>query len=218
MHPRGFRLLLGEERWQALLALGLDRRFRRGDVLMLQGSIGSTVLPLVSGRVKVLAAEADGGQVLLTLRGAGDVVGEIAGGSPVPRPRTATVVAVDDCRARCVPDTAFRAFLDRCGAHAAFGEYVLTKLSQTVPHQVRLAHHGPARRIAGLMLEVVSLADGAADPALVPFSQAEVAEALGLVRSTVARHVREFRVAGALGPGPRLVVADVRALRRLADL
>ncbi|MFJ6670088.1 hypothetical protein ACIQMJ_03140 [Actinosynnema sp. NPDC091369] len=48
--PRGFRALLGESKWPAL----------------------------VSGRVKVLGAQPDGGQLLITLRGPGDLLGQLA--------------------------------------------------------------------------------------------------------------------------------------------
>lgn len=212
--PRGFRALLGEARWRELLARGVERTHRPGSWLLRQGDPGTTVLALVSGRVEVLGAEPGGGQLLITLRGPGDLLGEIAARSSGPR--TATVRAIDRCTTRVLTAAAFNAFLDEHHGHGPLADHVVAKLSQAVPYQVRLVHFAPGRRIARLLLEVVSLAhDG--DPR-VPFSQRAIADALGLARSTVALHLRRLRETGALHPGPRLVVADRAVLARHAGM
>jgi CRP-like cAMP-binding protein len=102
---RGFRVLLGEAKWQALLDRGVERVHPPGAWLLRQGDRGTTVLALLSGRVKVLGAEPDGGQLLITLRGPGDLLGEMAARSA--KPRTATVRAIDRCTTRVVSATAF---------------------------------------------------------------------------------------------------------------
>lgn len=185
-----------------------------GSWLLRQGDPGTTVLALVSGRVKVLGAEPDGGQLLLTLRGPGDLLGEIAVRSAGPR--TASVRAVDRCTTRVLPAATFDAFLDEHRAHGPLTDYVVAKLSQAVPYQVQLVHFPPERRIARLLLEIVSLADDGSPR--VPFSQREVADALGLARSTVALHLQRLKETGALRPGPRLVVADPDVLKRHAGV
>ncbi|MEV8439004.1 Crp/Fnr family transcriptional regulator [Actinosynnema sp. NPDC051121] len=212
--PRGFRALLGEAKWQALLERGVPRAHQPGAWLLRQGEPGTTVMALVSGRVKVLGAEPDGGQLLITVRGPGDLLGEIAVRSA--RPRTATVRAIDRCTTRVVTAAAFDAFLDEHHAHGTLTDYVVSKLSQAVPYQVQLVHFAPERRIARLLLEIVSLADDGSTH--VPFSQREVADALGLARSTVALHLQRLKEAGALRPGPRLVVDDPDVLKRHAGV
>lgn len=185
-----------------------------GAVVLRQGDPGTTVLALVSGRVKVLGAEPGGGQLLLTLRGPGDLLGEIAARSAGPR--TATVRAIDRCTTRVLPAAAFDVFLDEHRVHGKLADYVVSKLSQAVPYQVQTVHFAPERRIARLLLEIVALADDGSPH--VPFSQREVADALGLARSTVALHLQRLKEAGALRPGPRLLVADLAVLKRRAGV
>lgn len=208
---RSFRALIGPHRWSALLENGVLRSYRPGAFLLRQGERGGHLLALTSGRVKVLAQQEDGSQLLLSLRGAGDLVGEMAV-SP-ENTRSATVQALERCTARYIPGNAFRRFLDRYDAHLAFSTYLIEKLSETVPQQMHLAHATARQRIARLLLDVVALADpDHPDPLRVPFSQEGLAVALGMSRSTVAEHVAALRAKGALAPGPRLVVADLTSL------
>ena len=195
----------------------MKRVYPPGSRLFQQGDPGSVVLALVSGRVKVLGTEPDGGQLLITLRGAGDLIGEVA--ARQLSKRTATVETIDRCTARVLSVDRFNAFLSRYDGHPILTDYLVTKLSQTVPYQVELVHFGPERKIARLLLEVVALADrSSTNPSQVPFSQQEVADALGLARSTVALHLHRLREIGALQAGPRLVVSDLDMLKSCAGV
>ncbi|GAB3672552.1 Crp/Fnr family transcriptional regulator [Saccharopolyspora tripterygii] len=209
--PRGFRALLGESRWGTLEQRGGLRRYEPGDHLLRQGEEGGFLVALVSGRVKVLAGDRQGSAVLLSLRGPGDLVGEMAAERNTAR--TATVQALDVCVGRVVMRSEFERFLDERDARGAYADYLVAKLSETVPYQVQQAHFGPRRRLARLFLEVVRHSD-ANPPACyrIPFSQEALASALGLVRSTVAEQIKAMRADGVLGPGPRIAVADMRGL------
>jgi CRP/FNR family transcriptional regulator, cyclic AMP receptor protein len=214
---RGFRELLGDQRWQALLGTGTLRSYRPGSFLLRQGDQGGFLLALTSGRVKVLARDEDGAEVLLALRGPGDLVGEMTR-CPTAR-RSATVQAIDYSTARYLPVTLFDQFLIHHHACGVFSDYLIAPLSETVPYQVQIVRCTPQQRIARLLLEVVTLADpDHPDPLRVPFSQEAVAVALGLARSTVARWITELRRAGVLAAGPRLVVADRKALAQHAGI
>jgi CRP/FNR family cyclic AMP-dependent transcriptional regulator len=195
----------------------VKRVYPPGSRLFRQGDPGSAVLALISGRVKVLGVEPDGGQLLITLRGAGDLIGEVAA-RRLSR-RTATVETIDRCTARILTVDRFNAFLNKHDSHPILTDYLVTKLSQTVPYQVELVHFGPERKIARLLLEVVALADRSSpDPSQVPFSQQEVADALGMARSTVALHLQRLREIGALRAGPRLAVSDLGILKTSAGV
>lgn len=208
---RGFRGLLGERLWRSLVELGVERRHKAGEVLLRQGAPGDHLLVLKQGRVKILASESGGAELLLSLRSAGDLVGEM---SPRDgRRRTATVQAFDGCSTSLVTRSAFEKFLARHGAHPAFSDYLVAKLSETVPYQLQQAHFVPRQRVARLIYEVLMLADpGDSNRARVPFSQDGLAKALGLSRSTVADQIGALRAVGALAPGPRIVVRDERLL------
>lgn len=178
---------------------------------MRQGYAGEYLLALTSGRVQVLRSEQGGEQrLLVALRAAGDLVGEMAshGGGGL---RSATVVALDDCYAQYLTVAAF----DRLPAARKLTDYVVLKLSESVPYRVQLVHFKPPQRIARLLAELVALAGPElADPMLIPLSQEQIATALGVARSSVSAFVAELRRDGVLGAGPRLVVADPERLLR----
>lgn len=214
---RGFRALIGERLWDALVSEGATRSFPSGSFLLRQGDPGGSVLVLLRGRVQVTGHDQQGAELLVSLRAGGDLVGEIAG---VPQmTRTASVQAIDHCTAQVLTAEKFRDFLKRNRIDGHFTDYLLGKLSETVPYQMQLVHFTARRRLARLMLELVVLADpGHPDRMRVPFSQESLARALGLSRSTVAEQIAALRELGALTAGRRLVVADLDKLAGSAGL
>jgi CRP/FNR family cyclic AMP-dependent transcriptional regulator len=214
--PRGFAALLGPRRWAALLDAGHLRSYHPGATLLRQGDDGGFVLAVSNGRIAVFGGDADGGEILLALRGSGDLVGELALASGS---RTATVRAVDRCTAHAIPAPAFRSFLNTHNAHAAYADYLAVKLSETVPYSVRQVHRDPLTRVARLLWDLLSLEGNTPSSShRVPLSQEALAKALGLARSTVAEQIAELRRTDVLGPGPRIVVSDPAALARHADI
>ncbi|WP_298183345.1 Crp/Fnr family transcriptional regulator [Saccharomonospora sp.] len=208
--------MLGPRRWAALLDAGHLRSYRPGAALLRQGDNGGFVLAVSNGRIAVFGGDADGGEVLLALRGAGDLIGELALASGS---RTATVKAVDRCTAHAIAAPVFQSFLNTHDAHAAYSEYLAAKLSETVPHSVRQAHRSPFTRVCRLLWDLLVLEGNTPSSARrVPLSQEALAKALGLARSTVAEQIAELRRTGVLGPGPRLVVSDPAALARHTDI
>lgn len=208
--------MLGPRRWQTLRDFGVTRTFRRGEYLLRQGDRGGFVLALTQGRVQVTALGPDGRQLLQAVRGPGDLLGELSL-APEAR-RTASVIALDPGAAWCVPASRFRRFLDTEHAHGALRDYLIAKLSETVPYQLQLVHFTPRQRIARLLLDVITLAGDHPQAMWIPFSQTAVAAALGLARSTVAEQIGILRERGVLAPGPRLVVTDIQRLREEAGI
>lgn len=205
-----FEDLIGPAAWQLLLAEGTLRSYHPGQTILRQGDPGGFLLALDHGRVKLLASAEDGAQLLLTIRGAGQLLGELAGGEGR---RTATVEALDRCTARYLPTSRFDRFIAKRGLASEFHRYVVGKFDQAVSRQVDLAHRSAVRRIARLLHDTVVLAPGTStNPMRVPFTQEELASGLGLARSTVADQLAALRTSGALGPGPHLIVADLSAL------
>ncbi|TDD51610.1 Crp/Fnr family transcriptional regulator [Kribbella antibiotica] len=209
-----FQDLIGPAAWPRLLAAGTLRSFQPGQNILHQGDPGGFVFVLESGRVKLLAYAEDGAQLLLTVRGGGQLLGELAGADGR---RTATVQAMDLCTARYLTIQQFEQFLAKHGLSTLYSRYVTSKFDQAVTRQVDLAHRPALRRIARLFHDVVRLAPKtASDPMRVPFTQEELAASLGLARSTVAEQLGVLRRSGALASGRQLVVADLELLADFA--
>lgn len=168
--PLGFRALLGDEGWARLLMLGTHREFASGTYLMRQGEPGGYLVALVSGRVKVLGHTPDGDELLVSLRSAGDVVGEMATGEHSRR--TVSVMAIDRCIAKVIETHRFHRFLEENRAVGRYTNYLILKLSQTIPSQMQLARFPAERRVARLLHELVTLAPpDKPDRFLIPLSQ-----------------------------------------------
>lgn len=206
-----FADLIGSAAWHLLLDAGALRSYRPDTEILRQGEAGGFVLALDSGRVKLVARAEDGAQLLLTVRGGGHLIGELA--DEGHGRRNASVVAIDRCTARYLPTPTFERFLAEHDLQRTFRRYVAGKFDQTVERQVDLANRRSGRRIAKLLADVVRLAPpGLTDPRRIPFTQEELSASLGMARSTIADQLAVLREAGALEPGPQLAVADVDRL------
>ena len=214
MGARAFAALLGERRFAVLAGMGVARRYRRGDALVRQGDPGGFLLVLTAGRVGVSVVAADGAELLLALRARGDLIGEM--GRRAGARRSATVRALEPVTARCLSAEGFQRFLVAERAEGDLSDYLISKLSETGPYQVRLVHFPPLRRVARLLLEAVAL--GEPGDRGVPFTQEELARCLGMARSTLGEQLRLLREDGALTPNGALAVADAQVLSRHAGV
>jgi CRP-like cAMP-binding protein len=103
--------MVPEQAWHALVKRGRRSFYRRGSVIYQQGEEASSVVLLEDGTVKVLQVTESGIALTLTLRGPGEVLGEI--GVILDRPRSATLKAVSHCSGYLLGARAFLAGLDR---------------------------------------------------------------------------------------------------------
>src|SRR5436190_3981660 len=85
----------------ALKEHGSVRRYRRGEALFSEGDIADRVFMLESGWVIVRSAAPDGDDVVLGLRGPGEVLGELS--ALDGKPRSATAIALADLEVVVAP-------------------------------------------------------------------------------------------------------------------
>ncbi|MBB5081887.1 CRP-like cAMP-binding protein [Nonomuraea endophytica] len=179
---------------------------------MRQGEAGAFVLCLTSGRVKVTRCEPDGAELLLAIRGPGEVVGAIAvidGG-----PRSATVTALRYCVAYALPATRFHAIVDSCRLTDRLIRHVLDRLREGEDLRSELAQLSAKRRVIAVLLRFAACDESATQA--VEISQDELAGAVGLSRAAVAAELSELRQAGLVATGRRrLELLDTNALRRI---
>ncbi|WP_344314648.1 Crp/Fnr family transcriptional regulator [Fodinicola feengrottensis] len=213
---QGFRALVRPEVWSALVQAGAHREYEPGQRLFSQGDQSGWLLVLVAGRVKVSYAERAGDELLLAVRGPGDLIGEFSGRDDAPR--SATIQTLEHCVAYALPQDRFADFLRTHRIYRELDRYLMAKVRQSAAHTWRLAHQPTAARLASLLLEVLASAGPEhPSPARIPMSQAELAVALGLARSSVASTLARWRREGVVETGrAHIVLLDVEAIEREA--
>ena len=204
-----------------LRALGRVSQFGRGAALCTEGEPATHVFVLLTGWVKILNTTREGAEVLLALRGQGDVVGERA--AELEGYRTATARALVRTEALAVISGRFRAFLDSHPAADRAFRHAMTQRGREADEALRArAGSSGAERLARLLLDLSARCGEATEQGVtiaVPLSQADLASWIGVARATVTRALQQWRRRGLIRTvRGRLTVADASGLRRAAGL
>lgn len=199
-----------------LLSRGVKRNFRRGAFLMTEGEASDHVILLLSGRAKISSYTADGKEVVLAVRGPGDLLGEFS--AIDGQSRSATVSALEPIEALIVPSERFIAFLADHGRLAILLLQTMTrKLRDADRKRVEFGAYDTPGRVARRLLELVDrYGENEGDNVRISLSltQDELAGWTGSSREAVSKALREFRDRGWVTTGRRsIIVLDVDALR-----
>ncbi|WP_026401688.1 MULTISPECIES: Crp/Fnr family transcriptional regulator [Actinomadura] len=208
----------------ALRRAGRPRSYPPRTPLCYQGEDSDHIIVIERGWAKVASATEDGREIVLAVRGPGDLVCESAvlGG----RQRSAAVTALGAVRALIVPAARFTAFLD---AHPGMwllvsGTFVRRLDDADRRLQATVSAQG-ARRLALLLADLADLSARHAPPAAgggieiaPPLSQGELGGCIDASRETVARALAVLRGAGHVRTARRrITVRDPEALRIFAE-
>lgn len=217
--PQGFWGLLADTEQSVLSGLGRLSVFPPGGTLCVEGDQATHVFILLAGWVKILSVTSEGHEMVLGLRGHGDIVGEVAG--EATGYRTATVQATGTVRSLIVGHDKFSSFLDSYpGASRAYRRVVTQRWSDTAATLRRRSVTTGAQRLAFLLLDLAGKhGTGAADGIYVamPLSQEELASLAGTSRATVTRALGNWRQRGFIRTGQRrITIIKPGALRQIA--
>ncbi|TDC91981.1 Crp/Fnr family transcriptional regulator [Actinomadura sp. 7K507] len=221
---RGFWFALDSEQRAALGEAARSRSYAPGSPLVHQGDESNDVTIIEDGWAKVTSTTEDGHDVVLAVRGPGDLIAEsvVLGG----RTRSATVTALSPLRALMFPAARFTAFLK---FHPEAWRLVSGTFVQRLDEaDRRLEAHLTSTGTQRLALLLVDLAeesalrspagaDGSIDIAPT-LSQTEIGSWVDASRETVARGLALLRRRGLVRTGRRkITVVDQHALRAFAQ-
>ena len=203
---------------EALRTLGLARVFQPGETLVNEGSSDATAYLLLRGCTKVLGNSADGRVVLLSVRVAGDLVGELA--ALDSKPRSASVVAATPTAARAIAQPVLLRYLDdHPGAARAIHAAVIAELRRATRHRIDATAAPTMVRLALVVSHLVEAygRSGAGGVHIdVPLSQPELASLVGVSEPTLHRALTELRAQDIVRTEYRhLVVSNPAGLRAL---
>lgn len=140
------RQFVPETTWNELLANGRRRFYSPRAPLMTQGSAPDCVIALIRGTVKVTEDTPGGQAIPLSLRGPGELLGEV--GVLHSEPRSASVRSVTPCVGYSIPASTFRSLVEReqlmqplhrLSAHRTREKEVHLQSLQCDPTEVRMA-------------------------------------------------------------------------------
>ena len=207
---------------KALVRIGVPKRVAAGRVLIREGATESHVLLIEHGLTKVTAATADGRAALLSIRVAGDLVGEMSALSS--KPRSATVTMCTGGVVRVVPLREFTPFLSANPDVAVkLAGMVADRLAWSNRRRVDFTSYPVKTRLARILAEMAELHglpdDHGALEIGVRLTQPELASMCGAAEISVQKALREMRRGNVVSSRyGRITVWDLPALRGSADL
>lgn len=202
-----------------LHGVGRRRPYGAGVTLFHQGDEPGAVIVLLRGRVKVASLGGTARDVIIAVRGAGDLLGELSAIDGAPR--SATVTTLEPVEALLVGGAAFAAFLERRPRVAlVLLAMVASRLRYADGQQADFASHDVVGRVATRLVELCERF-GRPDAGVVevelPLSQEELAAWTGASREAVSKALQLLRALRIVETRRRhLTVLDLEALRRRA--
>jgi CRP/FNR family cyclic AMP-dependent transcriptional regulator len=219
--PPTFLESLSDAERDALLSAGHVRRWSAGQVLFREGDPAASAIVIVSGLVKIQKRGRRGDELILSLCGPGDLLGEVTAVQGTTR--SADAVALGDVEAAGVAVADLRAVLARHPRLALqLLELVLRRLRLADQRRLEFASTESLPRVTSRLLELaerfgVASPDGtlAVD---MPISQEELASWAAASRESTARALRTLRELDLIETHrKRMVVRDADGLKRHAS-
>jgi CRP/FNR family transcriptional regulator, cyclic AMP receptor protein len=198
---------------------GTSRQFRRGQALFTQGDRAERVFLIEAGWVTVTCAAPGGREIMLGLRGPGDVLGELS--ALDGEPRSATALAADEVRAIVAPGSAMTRVIGDAQAATELIRVLATRLRDADRKRLEFAALDTLGRVAWRLLELGERFGEAADGGIaveLPVSQEQLASWCGASRESTVKALAALRSLGCIDTGRRsLLIRDVDGLRGHAN-
>lgn len=208
---------LGAEDAEALVTQVRRRVIPRSERILEAGSAGDDVVLVLSGRVRLVAYSGDQREVMLAIRGPGELIGDMA--ALGAQRRTASAIALDEVEAGFLHGDEFRTYLHEHPAAAlVLIRMLVRRLAEADRDRVALATQDSVGRVARRLLDL------AADHGVptkggtrieLTLTQDELARWTGATRETVSRALRLMRRLGWVSTDHRTItVLDQAALQQ----
>ncbi len=211
-----FMRQLGQEDADELLRRVRRRKFKKSQPILRAGAAGDDVVIVLSGRVRLVSYGAEQREVVLAIRGAGELLGDMA--ALGAQRRTASAIALDDVEAGILHGEEFREFLrDRPEAALVLIRMLVRRLSEATRDLASLATQDSVGRVAKRLLDLAAdhgVPSSRGTRIELALTQDELARWTGATRETVSRALRLMRQLGWVATDNRTItVLDPDALR-----
>jgi CRP-like cAMP-binding protein len=190
------------------------RRLATGQLLFAEGDPSDHVVLVRSGRLRVLVTSERGDELVLTVLGPGDVVGELSVLDGMPR--SASVEALDAAEIVLLPSSRVRAVISESPAALfAITQQLAAQVRRLTGNTADLVFLDLPRRLAKLVLSRAEPDATGRRIADLGVSQSGLAAQLGATRQSVNRAIAALAGRGWITvDGTRIAVQNEAALRR----
>lgn len=206
--------------WRRLTVLGTHRQYKTGHVLMDQTDTGRHVFVLLTGRVKVSRYDEDGYQLVLAVRGPGEVLGEL--GLYGRDRRSAEVRASSVCEVRIIQGDDFKRFIDAERLNPLVAQHISRRLVEEERLRQITRKHPVELRVARGLLHYAKLALGVdpeanvaahRSPVEIWLNHEDISKAIDMARPTVTAKLTLLRKADIVATARgRVIILDMAAL------
>lgn len=210
---------LDQEAAADLESLGRVRRYGTGDVIFHEGDDGDRVFVVISGRVKLSSSSEGGKEVILAVRGPGDLVGELSvlDGSD----RLAAAIALENVEVLVVTAAKFHHFLEQHPSSALILLRMLSARQRDADRKrIEFASYDSVARVATRLVELAERFGEQATAGVkidLPISQEELAGWVGASREAVSKALQSLRGRKLVETSRRAItILDLEGLRRRA--
>jgi CRP/FNR family transcriptional regulator, cyclic AMP receptor protein len=217
--PDSFVAALSDEDGASLVDGGRRRIYKKGDSLFGEGDLSDRVFVIRSGRAKISSFTDDGKEVLLALRGAGHLLGEMS--ALDGEPRMASAQAIDEVEAVILTVDDFTRWLkEHPEAALTLLRHMSARLRESDGKLIEFSAHDSVGRVAKRLVELSEKYGEATDDGVridLGLSQEEIAGWTGSSREAVSKALQTLRGRGWIETHRRgITVRDLDALKKRA--
>ncbi|MEV0374670.1 Crp/Fnr family transcriptional regulator [Streptomyces sp. NPDC050636] len=205
--------VIGDRLWSQLRDLAPERIRPARSLLLRQGDPGTQVILLVAGSTLITLAGANGQRTLLAVRGAGELLGDLA--VLDAQPRTASVIAAEPCRVHIIPAADFLAFVQKHDLLASLLRHAIARVREAETVRLELATAAVPVRLAAALGRLVDAASAIGSQYVVRLTQVELSQLIGASRNAVGSAIKPWREQGWLDTeaGGGLLIRDMASIQ-----
>jgi CRP/FNR family cyclic AMP-dependent transcriptional regulator len=209
--------VLTPEQQRALCALGTHVLYQADQAIFREGDPSYSVLIIQKGNVKVTKQAGDGTEVILAIRGVGEIIGDE--GVLMDEARSATMTAINEVAGLTIRADKLLEFVEENGLWPVMYRAAVRRRRQS-DQRALLSRLDVKSRLARWLLELATEVGEETEDGWVietTLSQQDMAGRIGASRDAVAIEFRKLRDKKLVSTGRRwLVLHDLGALRELA--
>jgi CRP-like cAMP-binding protein len=193
---------------------------RPGETVLREGGPSTSVVFVTSGTVKLVKSAPSGRDVVLELRGPGEVMGDL--GAIDGEPRSASAVALDRVELVVLPASTFLELTrSRPGIAQAMISTLVRRVREASGRQLELGSTDVVGRVCARLAQLCTSHGHPSDDGVLldrAISQQELADWCGSSRDSVVRALGELRQRGWIATGrQRVLVVEPDLVRARAD-